>query len=276
MSTPEARPVTRSIEAQIEIAAPIEAVWKALTDAEEMTRWFPLEAGTNPDGTVWMGWGEGYRFTSRVAAADPPRYLRVTPVLAEGAPPTLMMTEIFLESRRGKTLLRLVNSGFLAGPGWDQEYEGTRTGWAFQLFGLKNYLERHAGTPRAPVWVRAVHGLPAQEAWRRLTAAGGLFEVAVGQLQSGQRYRLRTEGGDTLEGVIQAWNPPYDFSATVENWNHACLRLQCDDLPLRGVRDSSLWFSTYGVPHVDTDRFRTRVAQAFARLFPEATKRTIR
>lgn len=44
---------TRSVEQIIEIDAPVEAIWKALTDAEEMTRWFPLEAGTNPDGSVW-------------------------------------------------------------------------------------------------------------------------------------------------------------------------------------------------------------------------------
>ncbi|MGH9858845.1 MAG: SRPBCC family protein, partial [Candidatus Acidiferrales bacterium] len=47
---------TRSVEETIEINAPVEAVWKALTDAEELTRWFPLKAGENPDGTVWMAW----------------------------------------------------------------------------------------------------------------------------------------------------------------------------------------------------------------------------
>ena len=29
----------RTVETQIEIEAPIEAVWKALTEAEEITRW---------------------------------------------------------------------------------------------------------------------------------------------------------------------------------------------------------------------------------------------
>ena len=39
---------TRVIEKQIRIAAPTDVVWKALTDAEELTRWFPLDAKVKP------------------------------------------------------------------------------------------------------------------------------------------------------------------------------------------------------------------------------------
>jgi uncharacterized protein YndB with AHSA1/START domain len=51
---------TRKLEAKVEIAAPAEAVWQALTDTTEVTRWFPLEAGTNPDGTVWIAWARSF------------------------------------------------------------------------------------------------------------------------------------------------------------------------------------------------------------------------
>ena len=37
-------PGTRVITKEIVIDAPIEAVWKALTDAEELCNWFPLQA----------------------------------------------------------------------------------------------------------------------------------------------------------------------------------------------------------------------------------------
>ena len=47
----------RSVEQVIEINAPIEAVWKALNDPVELVRWFPLEAGVNADGSIWMSWG---------------------------------------------------------------------------------------------------------------------------------------------------------------------------------------------------------------------------
>ena len=47
--------LTRTIEKELEIDAPIEAVWKALTDAEELTNWFPLEARVKPGvgGSIW-------------------------------------------------------------------------------------------------------------------------------------------------------------------------------------------------------------------------------
>lgn len=38
----------RRIEKEIEINAPLEDVWKALTDANELARWFPLEARVTP------------------------------------------------------------------------------------------------------------------------------------------------------------------------------------------------------------------------------------
>ena len=34
----------RSYEKRFEVAAPAEAVWKAITEGEELTRWFCLEA----------------------------------------------------------------------------------------------------------------------------------------------------------------------------------------------------------------------------------------
>jgi hypothetical protein len=42
--TAEEHKKERRIENEIEVAAPAEEVWKALTDAGELARWFPLEA----------------------------------------------------------------------------------------------------------------------------------------------------------------------------------------------------------------------------------------
>ena len=50
----------RSHEHQIIIDAPVEAVWKALTDAEELTRWLCDKARVIPGegGRMWSAWGE--------------------------------------------------------------------------------------------------------------------------------------------------------------------------------------------------------------------------
>jgi uncharacterized protein YndB with AHSA1/START domain len=53
---------TRQIEKKIQINVPVEAVWKALTDAQELMRWFPLDAKVEPGkgGSIWISWGPPY------------------------------------------------------------------------------------------------------------------------------------------------------------------------------------------------------------------------
>jgi uncharacterized protein YndB with AHSA1/START domain len=51
----------RTIVKEIEVAAPLETVWKALTDGTELARWFPLEATVEPGvgGNVRLSLGAG-------------------------------------------------------------------------------------------------------------------------------------------------------------------------------------------------------------------------
>ena len=58
---------TRTQQHEIVINAPVEAVWKAISDAEELTRWFVQEASVEPRVggmlTFSLGGGEtGLRF----------------------------------------------------------------------------------------------------------------------------------------------------------------------------------------------------------------------
>jgi uncharacterized protein YndB with AHSA1/START domain len=261
---------TRSVEQFIEIDAPVEAVWKALTDALEMTRWFPLQAGENPDGSVWMAWGDDFKFTGRVEASEPMRYLRSVPVFPPGVePPVKMATEIWLETRAGKTVVRLVQSGFLADPNWDGEFDGTRRGWHFQLRGLKLYLERHRGTPRIVAWARRFRQEPADAAWRKLLAADALLaEGSLEGLRPGERFRFRTSQGHVFEGEVHVLIPGREFAGIVENWNHAFLRIQLDDLPLRNYRDVNLWLQAYGVPEAEMRALESEWKALLERLFP--------
>jgi len=260
MSENAAAPGIRSVVSEIEIAAPIDAVWKALNDPEELTRWFPLEAGVNPDGSIWMAWGKDFRFTGKAEIVDPPRRIRST------AGP--MTTDITLEARGGWTYVRLVQSGFGPGADWDSELDGTNRGWWFQLHGLKHYLEVHRGTPRRVVWARRVHSLSRAEAWARLMSAQGLLrEGRVEDLRAGEPYRFVSADGDALEGAALRSEPPIDFVGTVDNLNRAFLRIQLDDLPMRGYKDANLWLSTYGLPRQQTDALFARWHALLERLF---------
>jgi uncharacterized protein YndB with AHSA1/START domain len=284
MSTAQKRTKTRAIEKEIEINAPIEIVWKALTDANELTQWFPLEAGENPDGTMWMSWRNEFKFASRIEISEPPHHIRTVPVqsnwaqdqtekensASEAEPPWGMATDFYLEARGGSTALRLVHSGFSLEADWDALYDGTQTGWDFQLWALRQYLENHRGIPRRTAFVREfLKNISREEAWQMLFGPNGLLGQLHG-LRAGDRYALRTAAGDDFAGVVHSLQPPHDFSAIVENLNHALLRVHLDEL--FGYRDVNFQLSTYGVPPAQVEALEARTRQLLQNLnAPKAT-----
>ncbi len=64
---------TRTVETEIQIAAPVEAVWKALTEAEELERSFPLQARVEPgeNGSIFHGWGDWASWDNRIEVWEP-------------------------------------------------------------------------------------------------------------------------------------------------------------------------------------------------------------
>src|SRR5262245_30524750 len=74
--TSESSP-TRAHEHVLEIAAAPEAVWKAITEAEELVRWFPQDAKVKPGkgGEIVYCWG-GLEGRCRILAWQPPKHLR--------------------------------------------------------------------------------------------------------------------------------------------------------------------------------------------------------
>lgn len=282
MSATPPKKQTRAIEKEIEINAPIATVWKALTAAKELTQWFPLEAGENPDGTMWMSWRNEFKFASRIEVAEPPHHIRTVPVQSnwsqdkaekenaagEAAPAWGMATDFYLEARGGKTAVRLVHSGFSPEADWDALYDGTQTGWNFQLWALRHYLEKHCGTSRHVAFVREfLKNISREAAWQMLFGTNGLLGQLDG-LRPGDRYAIRTATGDEFTGVIHSLQPPHDFSATVENFNHALLRVHLDEL--FGYRDVNFQLSTYGISPEQVDALESRTRRLLQSL--NATK----
>ena len=275
------RPRTRQIEIALPIQAPLEAVWAALTDPEELTRWFPLEAGVVPGegGKIRLSWGTEMVNEGRIRAWEPPRRL-VTGWGAErqdgpggdaqpapgsweetfrGDPEgaAALAVEYTIEAQAGTTVLRMVHSGFRADARWDDEYESHRRGWSFELRSLRHYLENHRGTSRRVDWVRLPIALSREEAWARVMGRGGLVrEGTIDGLREGERCALTTVHGDRLEGIVQVLNPPLDFALTVEGWGNALLRYGYETFS--GTPEAHLWLSTWGRPAAPVERFRAR------------------
>ncbi len=276
----------RSIEKEIRILAPVEAVWKALTDGEELTRWFPLEARVTPGegGHIWMAWKNDWQHSTPIAAWAPNKHLRLIymePTLAAkpgepGIPfeiPHQVALDYFLEGKGGETVLRLVHSGFSADASWDTQYDGTITGWEFQLSGLKLYLERHYGSPRRCVYCRAsIPHLSIEKAWTRLMSPNGLLkDEHPGPSKADTRYAFTTAAGNRLEGIVHTWAPPTGFSATVTNLNDAWMRLHIEELTLFGRRDVNFFIATYALPEKQVSDLQGRFDGLLNSLFAAAS-----
>lgn len=196
---------TRKQEHEIAIDAPVEAVWKAITDAEELTRWFVEAAKVEPGvgGTFRISWGGAEEGTSTIQVWEPNRRLRVVlapfdmgPAKYDGTSP--IIDEYTIERRDGKTVLRLVSSGIPDTPEWDGFYNGTDAGWPSFFRTLRHYLEHHAGKPRASIKIVGKLDGTLEDGWARLTGPAGFgFEPVAGEA-----FSTRTSAGDTLHGHV--------------------------------------------------------------------------
>src|SRR5580765_2223891 len=163
---------------EIVIDAPIEAVWKAISDGEELTRWFVDEATVTPGvgGTISISWGGEEMSSGTIEMWEPNKKLRkrLEPLdmgPAKQDPTVPMIDEYTIERRDGKTVLRLVCSGIPDAPEWDGFYNGTNSGWASFLRTLRHYVEHNNGKPRTTIKVIGKLTGSLDESWARLHAA---------------------------------------------------------------------------------------------------------
>jgi uncharacterized protein YndB with AHSA1/START domain len=148
--------MTDRIEKSIAIAAPIERVWRALTDHEEFGTWFrvklegPFELGELSRGHMTYPGYEHLQWEARVVAMEAPRLFAFTwhPYAVDpdkdysAEPPTRV--EFRLEPAGEGTELKVVESGFDLIPAERRE-EALRMntgGWEQQVKNVKAHAER--------------------------------------------------------------------------------------------------------------------------------------
>ncbi|MCU1306136.1 MAG: activator of ATPase 1 family protein [Acidobacteriaceae bacterium] len=150
--------MNNKIEKQIELAAPVSRVWRALTDHREFGEWFrvkldgPFVPGQVSRGHVTYPGYEHLKWEAVVQIMDPERLFSFTwhpyaidpKIDYSNEPPTLV--EFRLEKTPSGTLLLLTESGFENIPG-DRRLEAFRMndgGWTEQM---KNIEKHVAQTP---------------------------------------------------------------------------------------------------------------------------------
>lgn len=277
-------PKTRKIEKTIVIDAPAEAVWKALTDAQELTRWFPLDARVKPGkgGSIWISWGPPYEGENWIDIWDPPNRLHVRDQWTESAQvdnvrevekgvPAQIAIDYFLESSSGKTVLRLVHSGFGKSADWDDEFDAVNKGWSMELLGLKHYLENHAGSDRRVVWASAKVPRSQQDVWNRVFSHEGFLPPSNPEsFSEGGTYSLLTPANEKLEGKVIGYHPPSHFSGTAVNLNNGLFRIWLESWSNPSPRvHLNVWLSAYKVPYSKMLALQTSWTKLLMKLFPD-------
>jgi uncharacterized protein YndB with AHSA1/START domain len=221
----------KSVEAEITIDADAATVWRALTEGEELKRWFTLDARVTPGegGAVWLSFGEGMDWETPIVLWEPNRRLRTA-----DPEPSKLAVDYFIESKGGQTVVRIVHSGFAA-DAWDDELETLNGGWRAFLATLRNYLEQHRGEPRTVAYFR--HPLVQME--RREAFPLMLEALGVPLVNEGQHF-----AGPLFEGTAEIVAPPINFSGALENLGRAFLMIEIE--PGRGRCRPSVWLSLYG------------------------------
>jgi uncharacterized protein YndB with AHSA1/START domain len=138
----------RTIQQTYTIASSPEKVFRALTDPEELNRWWTTRSVSNPreGGSFEYIWefddpnrnGKQAGEYLEVVADKKLRYPWEAGNEGKGHNTTVEFT--FSETAEG-TLLELAHAGYKSGGDWDQVYEMTAQAWGFFLGNLKSYLE---------------------------------------------------------------------------------------------------------------------------------------
>jgi len=130
----EQPPQPRPFRIEVEVQAPADAVWRALTDPRELRRWF--------------GWDyEGLE--------EEIRYIFVDHVTAQGRE-RLQGDDgqaIEVDAHGPRTVVRVVYPGPLGDASWDDLYDPVIQGWRTFLQQLRFYLEDHAGEDRRTLFL---------------------------------------------------------------------------------------------------------------------------
>jgi uncharacterized protein YndB with AHSA1/START domain len=198
----------RSVQVEVEVPGTPEEVWQAIATGNGISSWFVPTEIEERDGkpvAVKLSFGPGMESRSALTAWEPPRkWASQSDGWVPGSPP--IANEWSVEARGGGIcVVRIVHSLFASTDDWDNQLEGTESGWPAFLRTLQLYLTHFRGKRSAIMQlVTSAAGTDA-EAWEALTAALGVKGLSVGQRWTAPAGVPAASG--VLEYVTQR---PYD------------------------------------------------------------------
>ena len=133
------------VRRELVIHAPQDRVWRALTEAEQLIRWFPdktAEVELRPGGAIRIEWQDGEFDDGTVEVVEEPsRFVFLWHGAGFDSPQTRV--EFTLEAIDGGTRLLVVESGFsnVAEDKRASAWKDNDGGWTHELGELKTFLE---------------------------------------------------------------------------------------------------------------------------------------
>jgi uncharacterized protein YndB with AHSA1/START domain len=133
------------VRREVVVEAPIERVWRAITEPDQLVRWFPdkiAEVDLRPGGAMRIEWRDGEFDDGTVQVVEAPaRFLFRWHGAGFDSPETSV--EFTLEAVEGGTRVVVVESGFsrVREDKRESAWHDNDGGWAKELGELKAYLE---------------------------------------------------------------------------------------------------------------------------------------
>lgn len=164
---------------EMTIAAPVETVWAAMRDPEQLRNWFGWDADTLQDEIQFI-------FFDHAEADEATRVISFGEY--EG-----VADRVELRATAGGTVLRVVRSGPVTAD-WNAFYEDTWEGWTTFFQQLRFLLERHPEAKRRTLFLSGkpptpgalpVEALRLNALWSAAAGSKTTFELPVGETVSG-------------------------------------------------------------------------------------------
>ena len=237
----------RTLELHVDIDGPIEEAWKAVTEGPGIANWFaPIAevSGEGPGATVTAGWSADMMMSHTVAAWEPLEHLRLVDESGWMGEGTSLATDYYLSTENGKTRVRLVQSAFGASEGWNDLFDGIKTGWIYFLQNLRIYLEKLLGRTRRMISDRIEVEMPRLNFWRHLLSdAGGFVIGGTGAVKQGDAITLKLSEPGTVRAVVEVMVEGQGLGLRIPELTDALLFIE-----LEGKKDKfhvGYWFSVY-------------------------------
>lgn len=232
---------------EVTISAPIETVWKAVRDPEQITQWFGWESETLADEIALI-------FGSPVIVDEQEHKLKFGEW--EGIADGFELVE-----RDGKTVLRVVRFGALP-ESWDTIYSDVREGWMTFIHQLRLWVERHHGQVRRTIYLSA----PTAPGGAKLSDALGVHAVWDAKPESPRLVELPTES----QNVSASYRTGFQLGLNVPAWGGGLLVVT--DMPADAKQPArgSLLITTFGMDDLAASEFTQRWTQWWETLHPPA------